>query len=587
MKKLLAMILCLAMFIIPMATVSVSAAEQEEDNLLTDLKWTEEHKWTWDGDTFNAETGAVKDVVTGDWAQLSGAITAGSYSVADGILTTNGNATWTLPETIAYDSARNDYLRIEWKGTFVDSNTGTGIHRVLHGKFDSLDTLVAVSNYGPIGDRVAGTWVIQMGNNYQWVALADQENFVGKLHTITIIYAKGTQHLYVDGALVASKVMGVINTTLDDWKFSHLMGYQANGAAGAFEGTMDYVSISTGSCNHEASADWEITTGGKHYKVCTKCGETLNDTGAECVADTETIIGAAKQHYNPCKDCGAPVSGVVAHDLTKACEDCGYTPAPSAADAYASDAWEVKHFWDFNGNVEDSVGGVTATLAPNNVAPTYQDGKAIVNGNTAYIFDKPIDLGNFKDKLIGIRVDVKCDFDWETAAPKAQMHRVLGAPSGKNGAVLFSTAAAATYGAGCGITLCNNSVALESQVFNGIDKTGEGKFDKTAENVYTIIYYPDHIYLLINGTLIDEKTATPDGQFTFHELLGCSYAAAASSFGSFDYIKISTIDAKAPVADDNTGDDDNADTGVTLVVLPVALVAAAGVAVSRKRRNSK
>lgn len=266
---------------------------------------------------------------------------------------------------------------------------------------------------------------------------------------------------------------------------------------------------------------------------------------------------------------------------------------PTIAEAMASDRWVTVNRWDFNGDVTDSVGGVVATLVTGEgyAAPTFEDGYIKMTGTTAYKFDKALTFqGEGFEDLKYLRVDVKGYFDWDSTLKGA--HRIFGSNTDlgyatKTSGLYFSNIQMAEYGSGCGIGMQTDSQNGAQGFYITVDQT---KLDVTsdAEHLYSCVYYDAMCYFYVDGVLIAEKAFPYGGAYYWNEFLGCSWAKNIGWVGTIDYIDVSMFGPEKAADDDTTGgdtSDDNADTGFTLIVLPVALVAATGVVVTAKKRK--
>ena len=261
----------------------------------------------------------------------------------------------------------------------------------------------------------------------------------------------------------------------------------------------------------------------------------------------------------------------------------------TSEDILASDRWVALHRWDFDGNLTDSIGGATVTKVNKGYfqEPTYENGKIKLTGTTAYTLDTALEFPA-TDDMKYLRIDVKGFMDFSSAQAA---RRIFGLNTGSKMAGLnFVNIAGAQYG-GCSFGLSTDSPAWNSFVLI----PDQSKFDKTAENLYTFIYYNSHLYYYANGVLIADAANTQGGAFTFTDFLGCSYTDGATNnyVGTIDYIEISMFgpekaaETNPPAADtnDNTSSGGNANTGVTLIAVPAALLAATGIVIgSRKRR---
>ena len=420
--------------------------------------------------------GNVTDSVGGaTLTQMSLHSVAPTYT-EDGKIVLGGRTAYTFDNPITF--TKDDNFKVVVKGKFEVSTTNTGAKRILGS--------AQGQNSGIVYIDIPATTLAQYGGyaiafcpkatNFDYYAEPlDRSKFdITEEHVLEFMYFEGVLYAYMDGELMFQNV----NSGSNDFIFSELFGCSYGGANINYnsKGTVDYLCIA-------------------------KLSDYLPEEAP--VWDTD-------------------------RDLA---------PAPSSAEeARASDNYEILHRFDFNGSVVDTVGGLTVTPDDvHNATPTFQDGKAVLNGHTAYALSSPIKLAatdNFK-------IAVKGTFDM-SAATGYGVKRILGSASGVNSGVCYINLGGAQYGNGYALSFSPATTAWNSYV-QFPDKT---KHDITnGEHLLEFVQFEGFLYIYFDGELMCSRAAKNGDAFTFTELLGCTYdnSIAYNTVGTIDYITVGLL----------------------------------------------
>ncbi len=221
-------------------------------------------------------------------------------------------------------------------------------------------------------------------------------------------------------------------------------------------------------------------------------------------------------------------------------EDPTPTYPTTADEAVTSTLWESLHAWEFEGNVNDSVGGATLTqMAVHSVAPTYTaDGKIVLGGRTAYTFNTPITFS----KTDNFKITLRGKFDADPATAGAGSKRILGSASGQNSGIYYINLPTASYPQYGGY-------AMAFAPIDGFDyyaeKLNPESFDISEEHLYEFMYFEGTLYTYVDGDLLFSRTAG-SRDFIFTELFGCSYGGSNPNFnakGEVDFLRFAVLPA--------------------------------------------
>lgn len=439
--------------------------------------------------------GSVKDSVGN--ASLTGMSlhnVAPTYT-EDGKIILGGRTAYTFDTPITFSKDEN--FKIVVKAKFETSTTNHGSKRILgsaQGQNSGIYYIDStLSQYG----GYAMAFAPKEANFDYYMSRLDKTVFdYTEEHVLEFMYFDGVLYSYMDGELMFQKAHNGSNGFI----FSELFGCSYGGANPNYnaKGIVDYL-----------------------------CIATLSDylPEEEPVWDTDRDL--------------APSVG-------------------SAEEARTSENYEILHRFDFNGSVIDSVGGITATLDDvHKTVPTFEDGRVVLDGHTAYALSDPITL-SAKDNF---KIVVRGQFDM-SAATGYGVKRIFGSASGQNSCVSYINLNLAEYGSGYGFALSPVTGAFGSYVLKP-DKT---KHDVTnGMHTLEFMQFDGQIYLYFDGELMASRAAKNGDSFRFTEFLGCTYdnSIAYNTVGTIDYITVGLLSkylvSEAPVwdadADENEGED--------------------------------
>jgi hypothetical protein len=204
-------------------------------------------------------------------------------------------------------------------------------------------------------------------------------------------------------------------------------------------------------------------------------------------------------------------------------------------EAYAAtDRWTTEHAWEFEGDVTDSVGGVTATLDDvYNKAPTFADGKITVNSSTVYNLGEDITLGANENFMISIK---------GSFAPNKMgtgIRRIFENRTTVN-SIIGYVYMPGTYN----LSWCFNPNAAFNKTSSLYEVRDES--DLSGEHVTDLLHYNGMRYVFVDGVLIDSYEVENTADFIFNDMFGASRVNNAGSTsanvnGTIDYIRISTF----------------------------------------------
>lgn len=207
-------------------------------------------------------------------------------------------------------------------------------------------------------------------------------------------------------------------------------------------------------------------------------------------------------------------------------------------EAYESVCWEPLHRWDFDGDLEDSIGDAVARPVTHEyfTKPSYKGGKIILDGTQAYTFEEELLFVGEDNKKVDIRIDIKCKFDFNTFQG---IHYIFGQNTdNKTSGLKFINLTGDTY-QGCAMMLARSHTKTTS--FTLLPDISA--FDPDTENLYTFIAMDKTLYFYANGNLIaSTEKASKSGQWRFTDFLGNSsldIPYIENFIGEIDYIQIS------------------------------------------------